>query len=323
MAQCEQQHAMKRMFFHSGLSNSLGSASTATIFVPGLRSPLRCMHLSDSHTDVGPDSESGSVELCENMYRWYNTGPFFDGLGNQQMELRGYPLLPLEALAGHIDQAVAERVQVLVHTGDLLNFPSPRAARHAHAILTAGDWQLLYVSGNHDWQHSPPMSGSADGLREAARAHVLAPLFGGRNSSHWAEDINGILFVGIDNSAMNVTEEQLKFFENATLSVAAAVLMIHVPIFIPQLLAEGMKDGVNSLQPQHMFGGPDADETTQRFVASVCSCQNLAAVLAGHIHDATAFPLTSDKSLWQYTVDAGCYGGSRILDFVPMPVCKL
>ena len=311
------------MFSHRAVSNALGSASTATIAVPGLQAPLRCLHLSDSHVDVGPDPDSGSVELCEDMYRWYNTGPFFGGPGNQQMELRGYPLLPLEALADHVDLAAAERVQLVLHTGDLVNFPSPRAAQRAHAMLTSGELQLLYISGNHDWQHSPRMSGDADELRDVARAHALAPLFQGRNPSHWAEDINGILFVGVDNSAMNVTDEQLKFFESATADVAVAVLMIHVPLFVPELLAGGLKDGINHLQPQHMCGGPDADETTKRFVASVRGCRSLAAVLAGHIHDATAFPLRADGTLVQYTVDAGCYGGSRILDFVPSPICKL
>ncbi len=314
------------MFSHSAISNALGSASTTTIAVPGLHATLRCMHLSDSHIDLGPDPDSGSAELCEDMFKWYNTGPFFGGVGNQQMELRGYPLLPLEALADHVDLAASEQVQLVLHTGDLINFPSPRAARHAHAMLTSGDLRLLFVSGNHDWQHSPRMSGDADDLRDAARARALAPLFEGRNPSYWAQNVNGILFVGIDNSAMSVTEEQLKFFESATrpsTDVAAAVLMIHVPIFVPKLLADGMKDGVNNLQPQHMFGGPDADETTKRFVASVRGCQILAAVLAGHIHDSTAFPLTSDGRLVQYTVDAGCYGGSRILEFVPSPKCNL
>lgn len=210
-----------------------------------------------------------------------------------------------------------------MHTGDLLNFPSPRAARHAHAMLTSGDWKMLYVSGNHDWQHSPRMDGSVDELRNAARGHALTPLFAGRNPSHWAESINGILFIGIDNSAMAVTEEQLNFFENAAADAAAGVLLIHVPMFIPQLLAEGMKDGVSSLKTEHLCGGPNANETTKRFVASVRSCRCLAAVLAGHIHDATAYPLRPDGSLVQYTVDAGCYGGSRILDLVPALRCKM
>lgn len=55
------------MFSHSAISNVLGSASTATIAVPGLHTALRCIHLSDSHTDLGPDPESGSAELCEDM----------------------------------------------------------------------------------------------------------------------------------------------------------------------------------------------------------------------------------------------------------------
>ena len=52
-------------------------------------------------------------------------------------------------------------------------------------------------------------------------------------------------------------------------------------------------------------------------------CPSLVAVLAGHIHDATAQPLTADGRLLQYTVDAGCYGACRILDFVPAGASRL
>jgi hypothetical protein len=106
-----------------------------------------------------------------------------------------------------------------------------------------------------------------------------------------------------------------------------------------------------------------ADATSLRFAAAVRRCPSLVAVLAGHIHDATAQPLSEDgcvvvaaggeiifmhllcclyipsvalglsipekaggmkmnaprtaRRLVQYTVDAGCYGACRILDFVP------
>ena len=153
---------------HSGVSNANGSASTATIAIPGLPKPLRAIHLSDSHTDLGPDAESGSLELCEMMYHCYNDGVGFPGDHNQQLERRGYRLLPLEALAGELEQAADEGVDLVLHTGDLLNFPSPKAGQHAAELLGAGGRPYLFISGNHDWQHSPPLPGAPEDLRDTA-----------------------------------------------------------------------------------------------------------------------------------------------------------
>jgi predicted phosphodiesterase len=320
------------MFRHGCISNANGSTSTCTIAVPGLEAPLRCMHLSDSHVDLGPDAESGSLELCDMMFTCYNTGPTADGPGRQQIERRGFPLLPLEALQDLMDLAVAERVDLLLHTGDLINFPSPKAARHAHELLTAGDRQLLYVSGNHDWQHSPPLPGAPDEVRAGGRARALQPFFGegGDEPSHWSKDIGGVRFIGIDNSSMRVNAEQLQFFERASHGVAVAVLLVHVPLFLPALLegmGAGMKDGITPLKRTDLFAAPPtaegpgrADETTLRFADAVARCPSLACVCAGHIHDATSHRVTeANHGLVQYTVDAGCYGGCRILDFVPAP----
>jgi hypothetical protein len=77
---------------HRGVTNVQGGCSRATITVPGLRGPLRVMHLSDSHTDQGPDEASGSAELCEWMHNCYGTGIGRPGGRRQQIERRGYPI---------------------------------------------------------------------------------------------------------------------------------------------------------------------------------------------------------------------------------------
>eukprot|EP01052_Picozoa_sp_SAG31_P064142 SAG31_NODE_23015_length_513_cov_0.978261_1_plen_53_part_01 len=45
---------------HTGQENVNGGLSVATVAIAGLHSPLRVMHISDSHTDLGPDPASGS-----------------------------------------------------------------------------------------------------------------------------------------------------------------------------------------------------------------------------------------------------------------------
>ena len=245
---------------HSGVSNANGSASTATIAIPGLPKPLRAIHLSDSHTDLGPDAESGSLELCEMMYHCYNDGVGFPGDHNQQLERRGYPLLPLEALAGELEQAADEGVDLVLHTGDLLNFPSPKAGQHAAELLGAGGRPYLFISGNHDWQHSPPLPGAPEDLRNDGRHRALTPLFAGRDHSCWAEDVGGIRFVGVDNSTRYVTRAQLDFFREATADeTRPVVLMIHVPLLVPGLLENAMKDGITPLQQRDLCAVPPDD----------------------------------------------------------------
>ena len=245
---------------HSGVSNTNGSASTVTIAIPGLAKPLRAMHLSDSHCDLGPDAESGSLELCEMMYHCYNDGVGFPGDHNQQLERRGYPLLPLEALAGELEQAADEGVDLVLHTGDLLNFPSPKAGQHAAELLGAGGRPYLFISGNHDWQHSPPLPGAPEDLRNDGRHRALTPLFAGRDHSCWADDVGGIRFVGVDNSTKYVTRAQLDFFRETTADeTRPVVLMIHVPLLVPGLLDVGQKDGITPLQERDLCAVPADD----------------------------------------------------------------
>ena len=111
------------------------------------------------------------------------------------------------------------------------------------------------------------------------------------------------------------------------------VLMIHIPLFVPALLEDGRKDGINPLSARaHLCATPpstprgpgeeaaqDCDTQTLAFAAAVRSCLQLVAVLCGHIHDANSHALTEEgvRGPMQYTADAGCYGASRVIDFVP------
>ena len=49
----------------------------------------------------------------------------------------------------------AAGAELVAHTGDLVNYPSPRAVSLVRGILTEGGIPgFLYISGNHDWAYS-------------------------------------------------------------------------------------------------------------------------------------------------------------------------
>jgi hypothetical protein len=233
-------------------------------------------------------------------------------------------------------------VGLILHTGDLINFPSPRASAHAASLLHATRRPFFYISGNHDWQHTPVTLPNRSPAQLRAEAEsVLHPLFnnGLRRQDCWAEEFGGICFIGVDNSDGHVTHKQLEFFTQHASDVLPVVLMIHIPLFLPALLAEGRKDGIHPLSARaHMCASPpsslmgpdessrdadaDTDAQTVAFADAVKSCTQLVAVFCGHIHDPNSHALGGGMALrgpMQYTADAGCYGASRVIDFVPPP----
>lgn len=221
--------------------------------------------------------------------------------------------------------AVQGGADAVLHTGDLVNFPSPKAVEATRRIIEQEcGLPLLYISGNHDWCYGHPahfeldpdtarvtswegewtFRGEGRDTGETHRAHwrdqqrVLDPLFDGRSRSHWFHDppqCKGTLrFVGIDNTTYSVTEEQLAFLDSMLQDVGRAVLlMVHIPLHLPELV-ETMRMGGRNVSDA-VCGNPAAkqhtpDKTTTAFLERVKRAgeRNLVAVLAGHIHSAQA-----------------------------------
>lgn len=187
----------------------------------------------------------------------------------------------------------------------------------------------LYISGNHDW-HAEGLSGSSEALREEWRSKVLLPLYGGRDPACWAESVGGVRFIAIDNSTYQISARQLEFFE-AELALAAdagepVVLLVHIPLYIAAIGNHGCgwpgwgaaaDKGYITEQRERWAARNNAE--TDVFVAAVEKAAGIVAVLAGHIHTAKADPCGPVAR--QYVTAAGCDGGQRRIDFVPL-VCS-
>eukprot|EP01048_Picozoa_sp_COSAG05_P004772 COSAG05_NODE_269_length_12494_cov_9.329326_4_plen_345_part_00 len=338
---------------HRQHADALGAVAHSTVHVPSLAAPLRLMHITDSHCDLGPDAESGSEELCRYLH-----GRYVDGFkANEQrgpQTVHGHaPVPPTEAFEAQLLEAKRRGVDLVVHTGDLLNFPSPKAAEWAAETMERHGLPFLFIGGNHDWQHCNPgwphtLEGpemGSDALRAEWRGRALPALFDGgrRNSSHFSEIVGGCQFIGIDNSTRYITPDQLDFFLSATaVGDHPVVLMMHIPLRLPGLMEDGRADGggktgdarlkdtsVMDGQPDaeeeqqwREIGAPGALEATREFVAAVADLPSLVAVLTGHIHDNNADAIGEHGAV-HYTTDAGCYSGSRFLEFLPGEAARL
>ena len=91
---------------------------TATVVVPNLAAPVKVLHLSDSHVSLASDNAPHSD-------RMHNA--FADGHGRH----KGITL-PKDLFAQQLKAAVDEGVQLIVHTGDFVNFPSADTVECEH-----------------------------------------------------------------------------------------------------------------------------------------------------------------------------------------------
>ena len=159
---------------------------------------------------------------------------------------------------------------------------------------------------------------------------TLAPLYGGRDSLAWSEDINGVRIVALDNSIGEVSTEQVAFFTHAAAdSPLPVLLLVHIPLYSPGL-SEAMCGAPFSRRPGAPIepaaatgdlcgdpGDPTTTEATRDLIQAVEGCKRLAAVLSGHIHTAQAHAIGRYGGM-QYVADAGAFGGYRVLDLMPM-----
>lgn len=134
--------------------------------------PIRVIHIADSHiTFVGPEDEK-FAEYSSRMAAAYEKGNNYK---------TGAPVSRTEAFTSILKEAKSLEVDLIMLTGDILNYPSKHAVEFILCELNACGIPFLYTAGNHDW-HLEGMSGTSHDLREVWRNRVLQPLYQGESS---------------------------------------------------------------------------------------------------------------------------------------------
>eukprot|EP01043_Picozoa_sp_COSAG02_P003257 COSAG02_NODE_79_length_40228_cov_18.435762_12_plen_319_part_00 len=273
----------------------------ARIGVRGLATPLRLLHLTDSHIDRGTDLgyEGSAMNFGQNMHNRYEYVPdpaisaggstpdrgrsfwrLQDAAEVAERNADGQPVAgsyhevdsgpgsgqirPYNVFEEQLHMAKAGSADLLVHTGNLVNFPSFRGIYYVWDALEKSGIPYLYTSGNHDWcwqdmigtkpvndlrlQYCWEDSGECATLfsRASASSVLSTEQY---DPKAWSEQVGGVLFVGIDNSTQTITREQLEFTQ-AQLAVAAAatqpvVVVLHIPLYTPELRAVLDQAGVS------------------------------------------------------------------------------
>jgi len=253
----------------------------AVIRVPGADSTLRILHISDSHITF-PDERDKKYEV----YSKRMASAYLNEVDAQT----GTSVMGAEAFAKLMDKAVAQKVDLIALTGDIVNYPSEHAVDFVMKQLERTHTPFVYVSGNHDW-HLEGMPGSDFEQREIWRPKMLKSLYQGNDYDCSARVIKGVDVVAIDNSFYQVSAKQLEFYRKEKTKGLPIVLLMHIPVYTEYGDKSSMGypkwgaavDDSYQLERRERWSEKGNSQETLDFCNEIRSTQNVI-VLAGHVH---------------------------------------
>ncbi len=251
---------------------------TGTITVSDLKDSIKIMQITDSHISIADPNEADLMKYGERMHKAY--------MNPRKHYFQDISKTTFEYLDDLLLKAKDEDVELLLLTGDIVNFPSAVSAKYVFDRLEETGIPWLYISGNHDWNYEG-MPGNPDSLRTAWIEKSLTPLYRGHNPLFYSEIIKGINFVGMDNSTNKINDEQLKFLEKQLSRDEPIILISHIPYSLNR--------------------DPSQSGTTALTDLILSNSDRIIAIFAGHTHR-TSFFFTGN--LCQYTTLAAFQGGS-------------
>ena len=271
---CTSENINKKVVHY--LSNN-GELS-ATIKIPDYNDSLKILQITDTHISIADEKEADMMKYGERMHQAYLN------------PRKHYALDTLETTFEYFDdilqKAKKENVNLLLLTGDIVNFPSAVSVKYVYDRLTATGIPWLFISGNHDW-HYEGLPGSPDSLRDVWTQKSLLPLYNGLNPLFYSKIIKGINFVGIDNSTGQVNESQIRFLQDQLKKPEPIVMISHIPYSLNNKTNQtGMAAFIDVI---------------------TANSDKITAIFTGHNH---RFSFYFTGNLCQYSTMAGFQGAS-------------
>lgn len=260
----------------------------------GLERPFRVVHASDTHLH---DMYPAEREDPDRLATW--------NLRNNSKTI----LRPREYFAETVRYA-AERGARLVHTGDLIDYVSDANLDEAVRVLKGTD--AIAVVGNHEWKWV--FDGEKDGtiagnrVRFGKRISALYP-----RPSHFAQVVNGVDFVAIDNSDCLIAQEQAAFVRAECMRGLPVVLLCHVPFRTMELRQSIFERDIPESCLVEGNAAP-CDAVTHDFCAWLRQEPAVKAILCGHLH--RFYQTRYSPTAVEYVVGANFKGGAYEFAFV-------
>lgn len=238
----------------------------------GIEKPFSVFHASDTHITFadGRDDER-KIQLAINRARSF---PFAN-----------------ENLCFIQSKAVTE-TKTLIYTGDLIDFVSELNIEKAKAFIDSID--CFMAAGNHEFSLYVGEAKEDTAYRNKSLKKVQAAFKNDIRMS--SRELNGVLFVALDNSYYLIDEEQFKFLKSECEKGLPVILCMHTPLFskdlydfsregesIPAYLMSVPEELMTDYSPDR-YEQQKQDEITAEAYDYIINSDVIKALITGHIH---------------------------------------
>ena len=278
-----------------------------SICVPlkGLSAPLTVCHITDSH-------------LCECDARDHEALQAY-ARQREDMFTRRHPGILTKRLREMI--RLSQDADILVLTGDIIDFPSAANADALAECLEENHIPLLYTYGNHD--KNPYLFEENEAALQRNLAHLRSILPDDPTYAHL--DAGGVRFVGLDDSLYQISPVQTEKLKADLSCGLPVVLCMHIPLYASTLYEPTCAVWHSPLLtalPEELLPneGMDHDalpaaQSTRAAVELLQNSRALSAVMAGHIH------FSHDDVLYPGVIQHVCANSAEVcmrrIQFVP------
>lgn len=234
----------------------------------GIERPFSFLHISDTHLTAAYDDESDKKQQLK------------------AARTRTFGGMQEQAFADSLAWA-KEHSDLLVHTGDLIDFQS-RANFDLVRRHFAGGFGSL---GNHEYSQDMWLGREeqTEAYRNETRGQVAAAF--PFDTVFATRIVNGVNFIALDDVYGTVNERQVDLFRDEVKKGLPIVLAAHCPLFSDNLWRIDRKFWGNGRYVSSELPPSDGDFTRQRtdpltrqFVADLKREPLLKAIVAGHMH---------------------------------------
>lgn len=183
--------------------------------------------------------------------------------------------------------------RILIHTGDITDFVSEKNLDRVKVFCEKVD--CFMSAGNHEFSLYVGEAKENAAYRNQSLAKVQAVFKNNIRMS--SRVIGGVNFVAIDNSYYLFDEEQYVFLQNEIQKGLPVILAVHVPLFSEKFYKFSRKsveapgnllavpDELMRDYSAHRYEQQHADDLTREVYNFILGCNNIKAVLSGHIHE--------------------------------------
>ncbi len=277
-----------------------------TVPVKGLKKEYKILHITDLHACAVDETEAAAMPAYRLDYIRQRQGLFGGG--------RPYP--SEAALPVLFEYAAELGADLILLTGDILDFPSDTNLRLLGDCIRKSPVPCLYITGNHDWSFADDYH-----TQNAVNLHLpRVGAFSGGDPHFAVWETEDLTVCAVDSGLDRVCESTVNAYtalaRRTKAEGKALILALHVPLHVDTLVEDATRVWGRELAiGEGALGAWDAH--TLRFYRAVAveGDRTPAAVIAGHVHFDHEDVLPN--GVIQYITDIACDGHCRVVTLTP------